>query len=106
MIMTEYPVTDREIDLAYERESEKMWEAQQIPEGTVPEMRKLNEEETINAYAGCTLAVSCFDHTLNWIAETIDRAKGTVEADKLANIYDRLSDLRYETNKIKEVWDK
>ena len=106
MIITGYPMKNAALDAAYEAESARMWEEQQIQEEPVHEMRKLDEEETVNAYAGCALAVSCFDHTLNWIAETIDRAKGTAEADKLASIYDQLSDLRFETNKIKEVWDK
>ena len=105
-IITGYPMSNAALDAAYEAESARMLEEQQIHEEPVPEMRKLDEQETVEAYAGCVVALDCFEHTLNWIAETIDRAKGTAEADKLASIYDQLSDLKLETKKIKEVWSK
>ena len=107
-IVVGYPRTtsDVQLDNMIEAENEKSWNEQQIPVKEVPQMRKLNEEEIVNAFAACSVAVMCMDHSLDWIATTIERAKGTAEADKLASIYDTLSDLRYEVNKIKEGWDK
>lgn len=108
-IVVGYPRTtsDAELERIIEADMEKAWENAQpeAPVKEVPQMRKLDENQTIEAFAGCSTAVMCMDHSLNWIATTIERAKGTAEADKLASVYDTLSDLRYEVNKIKEGWD-
>lgn len=105
MIITGYPrvTSDAELDRMIEAECEKGWEEQQAE---VAQMRTLTEEEMVNAFASCAVAISCFDHLLDWIATTIDRSKGTPEADKLAGMYDELSDRRLELKKIKEGWDK
>ena len=106
-IITGYPRTtpDAQLDNMVEAENEKIWSEQQIPVEEVPQMRKLDEHQIIEAFASCSTAVMFMEHSLNWIATTIERAKGTAEADKLANIYDTLSDLKLEVNKMKEGWD-
>lgn len=91
-------------DAVFSADSARIWEEQQIEVKELPRMRQLNEEEKTGAFAAASLAVSCFDHTLDWLATLIDRIEGTAERDKVAGIYDQLSDYRLEVNKMKEGW--
>lgn len=105
MNITGYPrmVSNAELERLYEEECSRAWDNQQ-PE--IPQMRVLNEEERVEAFAACDIAASCVEHTLSWIAETISRVEGTAEADKLAGMYDQLSDFKIDLNKIKKGWEK
>ena len=101
MIITGYPRNDAELDRAYEAESARMWEEQQV---VVTELPRLTQEQRINADASAQIAVNDFQRGLDWLAETIDRVKGTADADKLAELYDSIDDLRFEVNKIRKEW--
>ena len=98
-----YPVKDAQLDAMYQAETSRIWEAQQI-QATVPVMRKLSKEELADVSATVQVATDCFKHGLDFLSEGIDKVSGSADADKLASLYDQITDLRYEVEKIRKGW--
>lgn len=92
---------DWQLDLMYEGESAEMWEkANEQPKEPLDFIEPNN---LLEAYSKLWTAKTCdFDNALRWISEAIENLKGTPEADRLASIYDAVSDLSYEVRKIYE----
>ena len=91
---------DWQLNRLYENESDRMWEEMNRTEISDP----LDEVDTQNLLSVSThleTAKECdFDFALDWISKSIELIKGTPEADKLASIYDAVSDLSYEMMQI------
>ena len=102
-IVIGYPrtTTDAELDNMIQAENSRVWEEQQAE---VPVMRTMKKEELADADASLHVADDCIAHGLEFLNETIDKIAGTVAADKLASIYDQISDLRFEAEKIRKEW--
>lgn len=103
MIIMAYPrtTTDAELDRMIEEECGKAWAEQQI---TVTPINQPSQEQRIEADASARLALDNFNRGMEWLDTTMERVKGTPEADKLASIYDQISDLVYEVRQIKKGW--
>ena len=90
---------DWQLDRMYEDESAKKWEEQ--TKRAADPMDFIEPEDLLYASTHLEVAKEVnFDNALEWISKTIDLLKGTPEADKLAEIYDRLSDLSSEMMQI------
>ena len=101
-IMVGYPLNaDAKLDAAIQAENKRIWSDQQI---VIPEVRKLKKEELADVDAAIHVAEDCFKHGMEFLSEGIDKISGSSDADKLASIYDQLSDLCYEVNKIRKEW--
>ena len=86
---------DWQLNLMYETESDRLWEEQnKQPEDPLD---SIDMDNLLEASCNLNTAKTCDnDNALDWIAKAIELIKGTPEAEKLADIYDRLSDLTYE----------
>lgn len=98
-IITGYPITDRELDLAYENESAKLWESLQ------PETQQITScsfDKLNDAYAALQIVLSDFTSIENYIDEAMAAIKDTPESDKLGSIIESSNDLRVEVKKISD----
>ena len=101
-IIVGYPLNGAAaLDAAIQAENERIWEDQQI---VIPEVRKLGKEELADAAASINVCSSCFEHGLEFLSSGIDQIAGSVDAAKLAGIYDQIVDLRFEIDKIRKEW--
>lgn len=103
MIITGYPrtTTDVELDHMIEAECARAWAEQQI---TITPVTQPTQEQRIDASASAQIADDNFRRGLDWLATTMERVAGTPDADKLASIYDQISDLGYEVRQIMKGW--
>ena len=100
--MVGYPLNDAAaLDAAIQAENERIWEDQQI---VIPEIRELKKEELADAAASIKTGEDCFKHGLEFLSSGIDQIAGSVDAVKLAGLYDQISDLCYEVNQIRKRW--
>lgn len=101
-IMVGYPLNDAAaLDAAIQAENERIWEDQQI---VIPEIRELKKEELADAAASIKVGEDCFRHGLEFFSAGIDKIEGSVDAVKLAGLYDQISDLCFEINQIRKRW--
>ena len=102
-IITLYPrtTTDAELDNMIQAECERAWKEGQV---VVPTMRTMKKEDLADPAASLQVGTDCIEHGLEFISETIDKITGTKYADLLASIYDQISDLRFEAEKIRKGW--
>lgn len=96
-----YPRQDVQLDNMVEAENARIWEEQQV---VIPEVRKLGKEELADAAATLKVGTDCFQHGMDFLSEGIDKISGSVDAVKLAGLYDQISDLIFEVNKIRKEW--
>lgn len=103
MIITAYPrtTTDAELDRMIEAECERAWAEQQI---NITPIVQPTQEQRIDASASAQLADDNFRRGMDWLSTTMERVAGTPDADKLASIYDQMSDLAYEVRQIVKGW--
>lgn len=98
MIMRGYPMTDRELDAAYEAESARIWEQQQPTESRPIE--QCDFEQLNSAHSALVVALSDFDSIENFIDEAMAAIHDTPESDKLASIINAALDLKVEAKRI------
>lgn len=97
-------MTDTALDLAIERENEHLWEEQNLPEVAQP-IEKLSDKVRIQSYSQLYTAVFLLELALGDISEGHELVKNTPQGDKLAGMYDQLSDFIYDLKGIKkEIW--
>ena len=101
-IITGCPTTDREVDLAYEAESARLWEAQQ-PEPEVKPLTGCSFDTLTDAHAPLVIALDGFSTIETYLDEAIAAIHDTPEADKLASVMDSANDLRLEVKKISDL---
>ena len=92
---------DWQLDMMYEGESAEMWEKSN--EQPKEPLDFIEEQKLLGAATKLFVAkTSDLDNALTWISEAVDLIAGTPEADKLASIYDAVSDLSYEMMQIQQ----
>lgn len=102
-IITGYPISDRELDLAYENESAKLWESLQ-PEAE--QITNCSFDKLNDAYSALQIVLSSFTSIESYIDEAMAAIKDTPEFDKLGSIMDSSNDLRVEVKKISDELHK
>ena len=91
---------DWQLDNQYEAESAAEWEKQNGTEVTA--LNRKSFDSLNRAWAALETARLDFESLQNYIATACQHIDGTTEGDKLASIYDTLSDLRIEVKAIRE----
>ena len=94
-----YPRQDVQLDHMVEAENARIWEQQQV---NIPEIKPLTEEQWVNADAAGQVAEGCLENALGWIATFMERLGNRPESDKVASIYDTISDLKYDFKEIRK----
>lgn len=94
-----YPRPDVELDHMVEADAGKRWAEQQV---VIPEIKPLTEEQWVNADAAGQVAEGCLENALGWIATFMERLGNLPESDKVASIYDTISDLKYDFKEIRK----
>jgi len=107
MTMVGYPIqTDAEIDAMYESELARSWEEENAePETSFRSIDSIDSMIRIEAFA----PLSGADFTLGLILEEIEKAMdkipATTQGDRLAAMYDELSDFRTALRNVRrEIW--
>ena len=95
---------DTTLDLMFERAVEKQWEEENPPALADP-IASLSVETRISAFADLATTRYMLKLCIEDIGEACDKVKNTPQGDKLAGMYDQLSDFTYELKKIeREIW--
>lgn len=97
-------MTDVALDRAIEIANENEWEAQNPPEPSQP-IKSLSNDVRISAYAIINTGRFMMGIGLEYIGEGLELVKNTPQGDKLAGLYDQLSDLIHDLKEVeREVW--
>ena len=97
-------MTDVALDRAIEIANEMEWEAQNPPELAKP-IEMLKSTVRISSYASINTARYLLKLALDDIGEGQEKVKNTPQGDKLAGLYDQLSDFIYDLKEVeREVW--
>lgn len=109
MMMVGYPIqTDAEIDAMYEKELADSFEKlNDLPE-EAESFRDINEYGTdlrIHAAANINTAMFMLGLVMENLEDSMNTIHGTSQYDRMASMYDTISDLRTELRGIRrEVW--
>lgn len=95
---------DTWLDYQIEQECMREWEAQNPPAPADP-IESVSTHKRISSHAQIYTACFLLGLALEDIEEGIEFIKNTPQADKLAGMYDQLSDFIYDLKKVdQEVW--
>ena len=100
---------DWQLDRMWESESARKWEEQQ--EQPKDAFDFVEPEDLLAVYAHLNTAKeTSIDHAIEWTEKAMELIKGTPEYDKLAVLYDTLSDVGYDmmqiADKAHKYWRK
>ena len=96
-------MTDVALDRAIEIANELEWEAQNQP--IAKPIETLKTTTRISSYASINTAMYLLKLALDDIGEGQEKVKNTPQGDKLAGMYDQLSDFIYDLKEVeREVW--
>ena len=96
---------DWQLDRMVESEAAAAWEDQQVKEVPKP-LDSFSFDQKNEAHSSLTVVDLDFSSIKKYLAEACDAIPGTPEADKMASIYDAVSDLYAEMIEIKETIHK
>lgn len=91
---------DWQLDRIYESECAEAWEKENEPQPT--EISRYSFESINRAWAALETAKSTFGLLESEICEALESIIGTPQSDKLASLYDTISDLALEVKEIRD----